>query len=235
MGSRDGHKVQKDARGCTSTTTSTHPARRCLVADSHAGAASTWLDATSTFDDELGPILGTTKQNNRQNISFGPARSAAELEAAEAAKERYREALRDARGYVSETVTPQKQHPVAQPPRDTSSKDEDDEYAEDSNDGDEFVEDNDHALLAVEAEAKVALRPCSLYTSFVESLQPRAIAPRFLSGPCRCKGGRARGGGEGARGADFSASYAGRYRRDRAVGGVGGWGGGSPGESRRSV
>ena len=156
MGSREGHKVQKDARGCTSTTISTHPARRRPVADSHAGAASTWLDATSTFDDELGPILGTTKQNNRQNISFGPARSAAELEAAEAAKERYREALRDARGYVSETVTPQKQHPVAQPPRGASSKDEDDEYAEDSNDGDEFVEDNDHALLTVEAEAKVA-------------------------------------------------------------------------------
>jgi hypothetical protein len=108
-------------------------------------------------------MLGTTKQNNRQKISFGPARSAPELEAAEAAKERYREALRDARGYVSETVTPQKQRPVAQPPRGTSSKDEDDEYTEDSNDGDDFVEDNDPALLPVEAEAKVApLQPLHL-------------------------------------------------------------------------
>jgi hypothetical protein len=176
MGSRGGlgtaeeryREALDDARGYNSSTSST-PTRRRRVAvlDSLASATSTWLDATSTRDDELGPVLGTTKQNDRQNISFGPAPTAAELKATEAAEERYREALRDAKGYVSEAVTPQKQRrvaqpllgasrPVAQPSRATSSKDEDGEYTVDSNDGDELVEKNFRALLRAEADAKVA-------------------------------------------------------------------------------
>ena len=182
MGTRGGlgtaeeryREALKDARGYPSSR------RPVAVLDNLAGATSTWLDATSTRDDELGPILGTTKQSDRQNISFGAAPTAAELEAAEAAEERYREALRDAKGYVSEAVTPQKQRPIAQPLLGTSSKDEDGEYNEDSNDGDEFVKDN-YALLTAEAEAKVALlQPlhlfCRVYNRTPLSLQARADA-----------------------------------------------------------
>ena len=182
MGTRGGlgtaeeryREALKDARGYPSSR------RPVAVLDNLAGATSTWLDATSTRDDELGPILGTTKQSDRQNISFGAAPTAAELEAAEAAEERYREALRDAKGYVSEAVTPQKQRPIAQPLLGTSSKDEDGEYNEDSNDGDEFVKDN-YALLTAEAETKVALlQPlhlfCRVYNRTPLSLQARADA-----------------------------------------------------------
>ena len=97
MGSRGGlgtaeeryREALKDERGFPFSTTSS-PARRRPVAvlDNLVGATSTWLDTTSTRDDELGPVLGTTKQNDRQNISFGAAPTAAELEATEAAEER---------------------------------------------------------------------------------------------------------------------------------------------------